>query len=65
MVRKKQLQPGCNIQLLCLAKEKGLHIANQVFDNDEMNHIMKQFPVPRVCKLFEESGIADRPAKGV
>ncbi|XP_065886579.1 kynureninase-like [Dysidea avara] len=57
-------------QLLRLAKEKGLQVTDQEFakyldDNDEMGHIRKQFHIPRVCELLEESKEVDGPAKGV
>ncbi|XP_065886550.1 kynureninase-like isoform X2 [Dysidea avara] len=57
-------------QLLRLAKEKGLQVTDKEFakyldDNDEMNHIRKQFHVPRVWELLEESETVDGPAIGV
>ena len=57
-------------QLLRLAKEKGLQVTDQEFakyldDNDEMSHIRKQFHVPLVCELLEESTVVDGPANGV
>jgi len=56
-------------QLLRLAKEKGLQITDQDFakyldENDELGHIRKQFHIPRVCELLEESKVVDGPAKG-
>jgi len=56
-------------RLFRLAKEKGLQVTDQEFakcmdDNDEMSHIRKQFHVPRVCELLEESTVVDGPANG-
>jgi len=61
-------------QLLRLAEEKGLQVTDQEFakylddtrdDNDELSHIRKQFHIPRVCELLEESTVVDGPAKGM
>jgi len=56
-------------ELLCLAKEKNLEITDEAFakyldDNDEIGHLRKQFYIPRVSELLEESNEVDGPAKG-
>ena len=56
-------------ELLLLAKEQNLEIYNEAFakylDNkDEISHLRKQFYIPRVSELLEESDVVDGPAKG-
>ena len=56
-------------ELLLLAKEQNLEIHNEAFakylDNkDEISHLRKQFYIPRVSELLEESDVVDGPAKG-
>ena len=56
--------------LLRLAKEKNLEITDEAFakyldDNDEISHLRKQFYIPRISELLEESDVVDGPAKGL
>ena len=57
-------------ELLLLAKEQNVKIDDEAFakyldDNDEISHLRKQFYIPRVSELLEESDVVDGPAKGV
>ena len=56
-------------ELLLLAKKQSLEIDDEAFakyldDKDEIRHLRKQFYIPRVSELLEESDVVDGPAKG-
>lgn len=56
-------------ELLRLAKEQNLEVTDEAYakyldDKDEIGHLRKQFYIPRVSELLEESDIVDGPAKG-
>lgn len=56
-------------ELLRLAKEQNLDIVDEAFakhldDKDEISHLRKQFYIPRISELLEESDLVDGPAKG-
>ena len=57
-------------ELVRLAKEQNLEIVDEAFakyldDKDEISYLRKQFYIPRVSELLEESDIVNGPAKGM
>lgn len=56
-------------ELLSLAREQNLEIVDEAFakyldDKDEISYLRKQFYIPRVLELLEESDTVNEPAKG-